>query len=232
MMKSLFVTGTDTDVGKTCVSASIVKNLRDMDIDVGVMKPFASGHKKNSNSLPQDVEILMKYSGSQDPIDLVNPYFFEIPTSPYDAAKILVQKINLQKVIDAYNKLLSSHDLVIVEGIGGLMPRITQNYFVSNLISELDIDTIIVMGSKLGTVNHTLLTYEHCKQMRLKLKGFVINQTESNGYELANLKQQIMELTSQIVYCTIPYHRNFDFDLYVDNFTNFVYISNFGLKDS
>tara|TARA_B000000460_G_scaffold174941_1_gene124645 strand:- start:3 stop:698 length:696 start_codon:yes stop_codon:yes gene_type:complete len=231
-MKSLFVTGTDTDVGKTCVSASIVKNLRDMDIDVGVMKPFASGHKKNSNSLPQDVEILMKYSGSQDPIDLVNPYFFEIPTSPYDAAKILVQKINLQKVIDAYNKLLSSHDLVIVEGIGGLMTPITQNYFVSNLISELDIDTIIVMGSKLGTVNHTLLTYEHCKQMHLKLKGFIINQTEPNGYELTNLKQQIMELTSQIVYCAIPYHRNFDFDLYVDNFTNFVDISNFGLKDS
>ena len=231
-MKSLFVTGTDTDVGKTCVSASIVKNHREMDIDVGVMKPFASGHKKNSNSLPQDVEILMKYSGSQDPIDLVNPYFFEIPTSPYDAAKILVQKINLQKVIDAYNKLLSSHDLVIVEGIGGLMTPITQNYFVSNLISELDIDTIIVMGSKLGTVNHTLLTYEHCKQMHLKLKGFVINQTEPNGYELTNLKQQIMELTSQIVYCAIPYHRNFDFDLYVDNFTNFVDISNFGLKDS
>ena len=231
-MKSLFVTGTDTDVGKTCVSASIVKNLRDMDIDVGVMKPFASGHKKNSSSLPQDVEILMKYSGSQDPIDLVNPYFFEIPTSPYDAAKILVQKINLQKVIDAYNKLLSSHDLVVVEGIGGLMTPITQNYFVSNLISELDIDTIIVMGSKLGTVNHTLLTYEHCKQMHLKLKGFIINQTEPNGYELTNLKQQIMELTSQIVYCAIPYHRNFDFDLYVDNFTNFVDISNFGLKDS
>ena len=231
-MKSLFVTGTDTDVGKTCVSASIVKNLRDMDIDVGVMKPFASGHKKNSSSLPQDVEILMKYSGSQDPIDLVNPYFFEIPTSPYDAAKILVQKINLQKVIDAYNKLLSSHDLVIVEGIGGLMTPITQNYFVSNLITELDIDTIIVMGSKLGTVNHTLLTYEHCKQMHLKLKGFIINQTEPNGYELTNLKQQIMELTSQIVYCAIPYHRNFDFDLYVDNFTNFVDISNFGLKDS
>ena len=230
-MKSLFVTGNDTDVGKTCVTASIVKNLRDMDIDVGVMKPFASGHKKNSNSLPQDVEILMKYSGSQDPIDLVNPYFFEIPTSPYDAAKILVQKINLQKVIDAYNKLLSSHDLVVVEGIGGLMTPITQNYFVSNLISELDIDTIIVMGSKLGTVNHTLLTYEHCKQMHLKLKGFVINQTEPSGYELSNLKQQIMELTNQIVYCTIPYQKNFDLDLYIDNFTNLVNISNFGFND-
>ena len=230
-MKSLFVTGNDTDVGKTCVTASIVKNLRDMDIDVGVMKPFASGYKINSSFLSQDVEILMKYSDSHDPIDLVNPYFFEIPTSPYDAAKILAQKISPQKVINAYDKLLSIHDLVIVEGIGGLMTPITQNYFVSNLISELDIDTIIVIGAKLGTVNHTLLTYEHCKQMHLKLKGFVINQTEPNGYELPNLKQQIMELTNQIVYCTIPYNKNFDLDLYVDNFTNFVDISNFGFKD-
>jgi|TARA_B100001245_G_scaffold210998_1_gene175426 dethiobiotin synthetase len=231
-MKSLFVTGNDTDVGKTCVTASIVKNLRDMDIDVGVMKPFASGHKKNSNSLSQDVDILMKYSGSHDPIDLVNPYFFEIPTSPYDASKILARKISTQKVIDAYDRLLSSHDLVIVEGIGGLMTPITQNYFVSNLISELDIDTIIVTGSKLGTVNHTLLTYEHCKQMHLKLKGFVINQTEPNGYELSNLKQQIMELTNQIVYCTIPYHKNFDLSLYVDNFIKNFDISNFGFKYS
>ena len=229
-MKSLFVTGNDTDVGKTCVTASIVKNLRDMDIDVGVMKPFASGYKKNSNSLSQDVEILMKYSGSHDPIDLVNPYFFEIPTSPYNASKILARKISTQKVIDAYDKLLSSHDLVVVEGIGGLMTPITQNYFVSNLISELDIDTIIVTGSKLGTVNHTLLTYEHCKQMHLKLKGFVINQTEPNGYELSNLKQQIMELTNQIVYCTIPYHKNFDLGLYIDNFIKNFDISNFGFK--
>ena len=121
---------------------------------------------------------------------------------------------------------------MIVEGIGGLMTPITQNYFVSNLISELDIDTIIVTGSKLGTVNHTLLTYEHCKQMHLKLKGFVINQTEPNGYELSNLKQQIMELTNQIVYCTIPYHKNFDLSLYVDNFIKNFDISNFGFKYS
>ena len=223
-MKSLFVTGNDTGVGKTCVTASIVKNLRDMDIDVGVMKPFASGYKKNSNSISEDVEILMKYSDSHDPIDLVNPYFFEIPTSPYDAAKTLTQKISLRKITDAYDKLLLSHDLVVVEGIGGLMTPITQNYFISNLISELDIDTIIVIGSKLGTVNHTMLTYEHCKQMHLKLKGFVINQTEPGGYELSNLKQQIMELTNQIVYCTIPYQKNFDLDYYIDKFTTFIFM--------
>ena len=94
-MRSIFVTGTDTHVGKTCVTASIVKSLRDVDIDVGVMKPFASGYKKNSNSLSQDIKILMKYSNSNDPIDLVNPYYFEIPTSPYDASKLLRKEINI-----------------------------------------------------------------------------------------------------------------------------------------
>ena len=230
-MRSIFVTGTDTHVGKTCVTASIVKSLRDIDIDVGVMKPFASGYKKNSNSLSQDIKILMKYSNSNDPIDLVNPYYFEIPTSPYDASKLLCKEINIQNIIDAYEKLLSYHDLVIVEGIGGLMTPLTQDYFVSNLISELNIDTIVVSGSKIGTVNHTLLTNEHCKQLDLKLKGFVINQTEPGGYELSNLKQQIQELTNQTVYCTIPYYEHFDLDLYINNFTNFVNISKFGFKD-
>jgi len=88
-MNSFFVTGTDTDVGKTCVSASIAKHLRDIDVDVGVMKPFTSGYKATLDSASEDVKILMKYSGVEDPIDLVNPYHFEIPTSPYDASKQL-----------------------------------------------------------------------------------------------------------------------------------------------
>ena len=230
-MKSLFVTGTGTNVGKTCVTAGIVKNLLDMGINVGVMKPFASGYKKQSKYLSHDVKILMKYSNSHDPVNLVNPYFFEIPTSPYDASKLLGEKINLQDIIDAYENLLSIHDLVIVEGIGGLMTPITKDYFVSNLISELDINTIVVTDSKIGAVNHTLLTNEHCKQMGIKLNGFVINQTEPTGYELSNLKRQINELTNQTVHCTIPYHENFDLDLYVNNFTNFVNMSNFGFKD-
>ena len=73
-MKSLFVTGTDTDVGKTCVTASIVNYLSKMNVNVGVMKPFASGYKENADSVSEDVEILMKYSNVNDPVTLVNPY--------------------------------------------------------------------------------------------------------------------------------------------------------------
>ena len=104
-MNSFFVTGTDTDVGKTCVSAAIAKHLHDNNVDVGVMKPFASGYKTTTDSVSSDVEILIKYSGAKDPIDLVNPYYFEIPTSPYDACKQLNLEIDISNVIESYGEV-------------------------------------------------------------------------------------------------------------------------------
>ena len=230
-MKSLFVTGTDTDVGKTCVTASIVNYLSKMNVNVGVMKPFASGYKENANSVSEDVEILMKYSRVNDPVTLVNPYYFEIPTSPYDACKQLNVEINMSKVIDSFNELLSNHDVVIVEGIGGLMTPLTKNYFVSDLISDLDLNSIIVTGSKIGSVNHTMLTYEHAKQKNLTFNGFLINQNVLDGYELSNLSHQIHDLTGQIVHGTIPYYDSFNIQTYVENFSHIVDITKLGFEN-
>ena len=193
-MTSLFVTGTDTDVGKTCITASIVNHLSKMNVDVGVMKPFASGYKATVDSVSDDVKILMKYSRVNDPIDLVNPYFFEIPTSPYDACKQLNLEIEFSRVIDSYNQLTSIHDVVIVEGIGGIMTPISKNYFVSDLISELKLNSIIVTGSKIGTVNHLMLTYEHARQKNLNFNGFLVNQNVSDGYELSSLRLSLIHI--------------------------------------
>ena len=230
-MISLFVTGTDTDVGKTCVTASIVNYLSKMNVDVGVMKPFASGYKATNDSVSDDVKILMKYSRVDDPIDLVNPYFFEIPTSPYDACKQLNLEIDISSVVDSYKQLASIHDVVIVEGIGGIMTPISKNYFVSDLISDLQMNTIIVTGSKVGTVNHLMLTYQHVKEKNLCLNGFVINQNVSDGYELFNLKQQIIDLTGQTVYGTVPYQKSFNIESYVENFSNFIDVSILGFEN-
>jgi dethiobiotin synthetase len=230
-MISLFVTGTDTDVGKTCVTASIVNYLSKMNVDVGVMKPFASGYKATNDSVSDDVKILMKYSGVDDPIDLVNPYFFEIPTSPYDACKQLNLEIDISSVVDSYKQLTSIHDVIIVEGIGGIMTPISKNYFVSDLISDLQMNTIIVTGSKVGTVNHLMLTYQHVKEKNLCLNGFVINQNVSDGYELFNLKQQIIDLTGQTVYGTVPYQKSFNIESYVENFSNFIDVSILGFEN-
>ena len=230
-MNSFFVTGTDTDVGKTCVSAALAKHFRDNDVDVGVMKPFASGYKATPDSVSADVENLMKYSGVNDSIDLVNPYYFEIPTSPYDASKQLNLEIDISKVIESYNQLSSIHDIVIVEGIGGIMTPISRNYFVSDLISDLQLSSFIVTGSKIGAVNHFMLTYEHARQKNLNLKGFLINQNVSDGYELSNLKHQIFGLTEKKVFGAIPYNPSFTIESYVENFPNFVDISNLGLEN-
>ena len=230
-MNSFFVTGTDTDVGKTCVSAAIAKHLHDNNVDVGVMKPFASGYKTTTDSISSDVEILIKYSGAKDSIDLVNPYYFEIPTSPYDACKQLNLEIDISNVIESYKQLTSIHDVVIVEGIGGIMTPISKNYFVSDLISDLQLESIIVTGSKIGAVNHLMLTYDHARQKNLKLKGFLVNQNVSDGYELSNLKHQIFGLTGNKVFGAIPFQKSFNIDSYVKNFSNFVDISDLGLEN-
>jgi dethiobiotin synthetase len=230
-MNSFFVTGTDTDVGKTCVSSAMAKYFRDNNVDVGVMKPFASGYKATPDSISGDVEILMKYSGVNDPVDLVNPYHFEIPTSPYDACKQLNLEIDISKVIKSYTQLASIHDVVIVEGIGGIMTPISKNYFVSDLIYDLQLSSIIVTGSKIGTVNHLMLTYEHARQKNLNLKGFLINQNVSVGYELSNLKHQIFGLTGRKVFGAIPYHESFNIESYVENFPNFVDMSILGFEN-
>jgi len=230
-MTSLFVTGTDTDVGKTCVTASIVNYLSKMNVNVGVMKPFASGYKATDDSISDDVKILMKYSGVNDSVDLVNPYFFEIPTSPYDACKQLNLEIDISSVVDSYKQLASIHDVVIVEGIGGIMTPISKNYFVSDLISDLQMNTIIVTGSKVGTVNHLMLTYQHVKEKNLHLDGFIINQNAFDGYESSNLKQQIIDLTGHTVYGTIPYQKSFSIESYVENFSSFIDILSLGFEN-
>ena len=230
-MTSLFVTGTDTDVGKTCITAGIVSYLSKMNVDVGVMKPFASGYKATGNSVSDDVKILMKYSRVNDPIDLVNPYFFEIPTSPYDACKQLKLEIDISRIVDSYKQLTSIHDVVIVEGIGGIMTPISKNYFVSDLISDLQMNTIIVTGSKVGTVNHLMLTYHHTKEKKIPLNGFVINQNVSDGYESSNLRKQIIDLTGHAVCGTIPYQKPFNIESYVENFSNFIDVSSLGFEN-
>mgnify|MGYP003327097581 FL=1 len=135
-------------------------------------------------------------------------------------------------MIDSYKQLTSIHDVVIVEGIGGIMTPISKNYFVSDLISDLQMNTIIVTGSKIGTMNHLMLTYQHVKEKNLCLNGFVVNQNVSDGYEASNLKQQIIDLTGQSTYGPIPYYKSFNIESYIENFSNFVDISSLGFENT
>tara|TARA_B100000029_G_scaffold146818_2_gene142143 strand:+ start:2976 stop:3671 length:696 start_codon:yes stop_codon:yes gene_type:complete len=230
-MKSIFITGTDTDVGKTCVTASIARLLHEKDIDVGVMKPFASGVDTNSDGISDDVRILMEYSNVKDSVNLINPYFFDIPSSPFDASRQLSVDIELSKIYDSFNELSQKHEIVLVEGIGGILTPILNNFFLVDLIKKLNLDTLIVANSKTGTVNHALLTYETCNRMGIPIIGFIINQITHEGYSLENLTTQIEQLTSKSVLASVKKIDDFSYQRYFDEFKRNTSLPKLGFED-
>lgn len=178
-MQSIFITGTDTGIGKTIVAAGISANIRNRGIDVGVMKPIATGCRRIGKKLvSHDAKVLMASAKVNDPYEIVNPIAFAHPLSPNIASKLSRKKINLNKIFKAYTELHKRHEIIIVEGIGGIMVPITDKYFVVDLIKKLQLPIIVVSRPTLGTLNHTLLTVEIARHYNIEIKGIVVNYTE------------------------------------------------------
>jgi len=204
-LKSLFITGTDTDVGKTYITTGLAITLRKMSIDVGVMKPFAAGVAQKKGYKSEDVEILSKSAQIHDPENLVNPQFFPIPASPYTAWKKLKIKPKIPLVLSSFKKLSDMHDMMLVEGVGGILTPILKDYYVTNLIKDMKIPTIIVTRSKVGTVNHTLMTVKMCETYKIPIKGIIINNFDDDGYPINQLKKDLEDLTKVKVLGSIPF---------------------------
>lgn len=167
-MKSVFITGTDTGVGKTFIAASLAAVLKSKGFDVGVMKPVASGGR-------EDADLLMKGAGVSDDIALVNPYCLKTPAAPAVAAEIEGVKIDIERIKSAYIELSMRHEMVIVEGVGGLLVPLYHDYLVSDLVKELKLPVIIVARPDLGTINHTLLTIRQARTEGIEVLGVIIN---------------------------------------------------------
>ena len=206
-MKSLFVTGTDTDVGKTYITAGLAVAIRKMEIDVGIMKPFAAGIAQKKGFQSEDVEILSNAAQVSDPENLVNPQFFPIPASPYTAWKNLKTKPKIKPVLDGFKKLSKTHKILLVEGMGGIMTPILKDYFVANLIKEMKTPAVIVTRSKVGTINHTIMTCKMCEKYKIPIKGIIINNFDE-GYPVSELKRDLKNLTGVRVLGSIPFIRD------------------------
>ena len=213
-MKPLFVTATDTDIGKTCVCAGLAYALKKSGIDVGIMKPFACGVKQKIGFSSNDLTILTNAAMVDDAEDIINPFFFPTPASPYTAAKNLGVKIDVEHVMECFRKLNEIHDIVLVEGIGGIMTPILKDYAIIDLIKDLMANTIIVTSSKIGTVNHTVLTYNMCKNMNIPIKGLIINNFDSTGYPIPELERDLSTLTDLPVLCSLPHMKKFNLSNY------------------
>ena len=225
-MKSYFIAGTDTDVGKTYVAAGIARYLKLEGHDVGIMKPYAAGLQKNQPYKSKDVEILANAAQINDSDELINPYFFTIPASPFTAAKQLQISIDNNLVLESFKKLSALHEIMLVEGMGCILTPIFKNYFVTNLIHDLGLDTIIVTRTRIGTVNHTLLTCKICEKFNVSIKGIIINDFDSTGYNANNLKNDLEELTNIQVLGIIPKVDSFD----VNNMAKII-SKNISIKD-
>jgi len=203
-LKSIFITGTDTDVGKTYITAGLAITLRKMGTDVGVMKPFAAGVKQKKGFKSEDVEILSNSAKVDDSEELLNPQFFPISASPYTAWKKLKIKPKIPLILSSLKKLAKKHEMILVEGMGGTMTPILKNYFITDLIKDMKIPTIIVTRSKVGTVNHTIMTVKMCQKYKIPIKGIIINNFDK-GYPIDQLKKDLEDLTGIKVLGSIPF---------------------------
>lgn len=177
-MHGVFVTGTDTGVGKTEVAAGIAWLLRSRGVNVGVMKPFATGDSEHSARYrSEDTATLARAAGATEPDAELNPSFFKVPASPLMAAQILGRPPpELKEALFALKKLSITHNFVVVEGIGGLMVPLTESEFVADFARLAGLPVVIVAHPRLGTINHTLLTVRACREFGLDVLGIVVNR--------------------------------------------------------
>lgn len=212
-MKAFFITGTDTGVGKTYISCLIAKSLKEEGVRVGVMKPIETGCKKKGKTLlPLDGIKLKKASGADDPIDLIVPYRFHYPLSPYLASILEGRKINIKRIRNTYYKISNKYDIVIVEGAGGILTPIKKNFTYIDLIKELNLTGIIVASNRLGAINHILLTVDLLNRNGLSPLCIILNNLtpHKNIAQKTNFLS-LKNLLKKIDIIDFPYNPNIKF---------------------
>lgn len=186
-MAGLFVTGTDTGVGKTVVACALAEALRRRRIDVGVMKPIETGVGAQG---PLDAIALLEAAGVDDPLELVCPQRFELPAAPSIAAAREGRAVDLAAIRSAHAALRARHALMLVEGAGGLLVPIAHGHSMAELARDLGAPLLVVTRASLGTVNHTRLTLEAAQHRGLPVAGVVISHgpREISSADAANLE--------------------------------------------
>jgi dethiobiotin synthetase len=205
-MRGLFVTGTDTGVGKTEVACALLSGARAAGLDVGAMKPAESGLAPGQ---PSDAERLRQSAGGGDPLELVCPYRFAPPLAPGVAARLAGVEISMARLLEAARTLASRHAALLVEGAGGLLVPLTPTQTYADLAVALGLPVLVVARAGLGTVNHTALTLEALRARGLAVAGVVLNRTgpdddPSVPYNAAEIER----LTGAPVLASLPHLRD------------------------
>lgn len=176
MKQSLFVTGTDTGIGKTYVACQLIRHYVAQGFRVVGMKPIAAGcEQMDGQWVNEDVRLLTEASNVDAPLHLVNPYCFHAPIAPHIAAQQANVDIQLDVIVQAYHALAELADIVIVEGAGGLLVPLNDEITMAELAAALNIPIVLVVGMRLGCINHALLSLEVMRARHLPIQAWVAN---------------------------------------------------------
>jgi len=195
-MAGLFITGTDTGVGKTVVSCALARGLCAEGVDVGVMKPVETGVPASG---PEDARALIRAARVADPLDLVCPIQYAIPAAPEAAAAAEgsePEASSTDRINRAFTALSKRHTFMLVEGAGGILVPFDEKTTMATIAQELALPVLIVARASLGTINHTLLTIEACEARGLDILGVVLSHaagvlTEADAENLKVLKRSL-----------------------------------------
>jgi len=168
---NLFLTGTDTDVGKTYVAALLVRGLRKAGFDTVGMKPICCGDRADS-------EILREAAANSVELNEVNPVWLRVPAAPYTSAVIENRQIDLDLIRETFARLRKSHRSLIVEGVGGWLVPIRRDYFVADMAADFGLPVAVVVRNKLGALNHAMLTVRNIQSRGLECAGIIWNNMD------------------------------------------------------
>lgn len=211
MGKAWFITGTDTNIGKTFVSTGLARAFKRRGLSTGIMKPVETGCPAHEGVLaPQDALALKEASGSKDSIDLINPFRFAPALAPLGAAVMTGRVIEPAVIKEAFETIRSTHDATIVEGAGGLLVPVTNDMTMAEIARLLDIPVIIVAATRLGVINHTAMTVECARARGISITGIVLNNLIEPDARDIGIKENAAAIegaTGVRVLAEIPYNK-------------------------
>jgi dethiobiotin synthetase len=203
----LFVAGTDTGVGKTIVTAGLVRLALANGRRARAIKPIETGCSVRAGVLfPEDGALLCAASGGALTLDETAPFRFSFPASPYRAAAMEGKRLKLANVVEHVRTVAAGYDLTLVEGAGGLMVPIEERLMMIDLMERLAYPVLLVARTALGTVNHTMLSVEAMKRRAIKLAGIVFSCTSTPpGPEEEFIPREVARLAGDVPFAVLPF---------------------------
>jgi dethiobiotin synthetase len=200
-VRGVFVTGSGTEVGKTVVAAVLARSAAAAGASVRVFKPAVSGLEAGGEP---DHEVLRRASGSGQSDDEIAPYRYAPPVSPHLGAELAGEPIDPARLLAAAERAAAQADLIVVEGVGGLLVPLTLGYLVRDFARDLALPVVIAAGPGLGTINHTLLTVEGVRAVGLAVAAVVLTPWPAEPGELERSNRQAIERLGRVRVETLP----------------------------